>query len=323
MKNIIVALATYNGEKYIKEQLLSLGLLQEKAHYLYNFTVLVSDDGSTDNTIFEINEVVKNTNLNLVVVNAERLGGVKENFKFLISIIPSDSDYIFFCDQDDFWLPNKIDLFMNEFLSCAPEKPVLVHSDLCVVDRSLSPLHHSMFKYQNLNCKPCFVDILVQNSVTGCVMALNQTAIKLLKNSNLSASIMHDWYAALIASGLGEIRYISKSTILYRQHETNQLGAKNASLLGWLSSIKNIHNGIKKSISSISDTRAQTHVFLSDFEAVLPDEYRRIAYRYYDSFDKGIFSRLNLFLFHGIRKSGIVRNMAFFVFYVLLGVKSK
>jgi len=314
MRKINVILAAYNGEKYITEQIQSI-LLNFTHLPEYDCHLLVSDDNSSDNT----SAIVQRFNQQdprIELLDNSKKGGPRENFNYLIT--HTDADYTFFSDQDDLWLPNKMRLFMDRFVELEQQKsgPILVHSDLCVADKNLSPVHPSMFTYQNLNRNPNFAALIVSNSVTGCVMALNRELLIDVQNSRIGESIMHDWYIALLASATGRLNFIDHSLILYRQHGNNQVGAKSASLRDML-----FGGSIKKKMAltreSVLKTRAQAQLFLEDHGQRLKPEDKALLQDYVESFEKGSFSRFKLFNNRGIRKSGMLRSVFFFIFYVL------
>lgn len=309
MKKIQVLLATYNGSKYVIDQINSI-LMNFKWVSEYNCSILISDDSSSDETI----QLIKNNFSNIPGVNiisTSRKGGVRNNFTFLINY--ADGDFIFFCDQDDLWLPSKLRVFMDEFnqRSALNNEPMLIHSDLCVTDSILSPIHTSMFEYQKLNKAPSFSNMIVSNSITGCVLGINKRLLNILKKSSINKSIMHDWYIGIIASSFGEIIYIPKSLILYRQHENNQVGAKKFSFYEMLS-LEKIQN-IKQSIWL---TKAQAELFLSDFDGQLDKNNEKILKAYISSFDRNILSRCLTFFKYGFYKYGFARNIVFFIFFV-------
>ncbi|PLN98221.1 glycosyltransferase, partial [Klebsiella michiganensis] len=130
MIKIDVLLATYNGSKFVKEQIASVLTNFDKLSGV-NCRLLVSDDGSSDNTVTIINELERDDS-RITLVDKAKKGGVRQNFNYLIN--NCDADYIFFCDQDDLWLPNKMSIFLDRFLLIEKDYtgPVLVHSDLCV-----------------------------------------------------------------------------------------------------------------------------------------------------------------------------------------------
>lgn len=314
MMKVDVLLATYNGSKFVKEQIISVLANFDKLRGV-NCRLLISDDGSSDDTISIVEELVsKDSRIMLIDINKK--GGVKQNFSYLIN--HCDADYVFFCDQDDLWLPNKMQVFLDRFFLVEENYigPVLVHSDLCVADKDLSPVNVSMFKYQKINKSPTFSELIVSNSITGCVMACNRTLIEAVKKSNIAYSIMHDWYAGIYASGFGHISYIDKSLILYRQHGGNQVGAKSFS-------VKDIFNfvGVKDKVTtarlSVRKTQEQAKLFFNEFGDALEPIKKKDLQDYIDSFDSNFRCRLKLFFLRKFRKTGYLRNCVFFFIYIL------
>ncbi|MDX7359173.1 glycosyltransferase family 2 protein [Escherichia coli] len=306
-------LATYNGEKYVKEQISSV---------LNNFdklknsecTILISDDGSTDNTV-DIIKRMSEEDPRILFLDGNKKGGVKYNFNYLIQ--HTDADYVFFCDQDDLWLPNKMHIFMDRFNieEVNFNGPILVHSDLCVADNNLSPINVSMFDYQMINKSPNLAELLVSNSVTGCVMACNKKLIDGIKLSQISNSIMHDWYIALYASSFGVISFVDKALILYRQHGGNQVGAKSFSLKDVIK-FSGIKDKLVNARRSVLNTRDQSALFISDFGDKLSMEKKIILESYINFFNGGVLNRMNLFFYKRVRKTSFLRNLVFFLIYV-------
>ncbi|MEG3132162.1 glycosyltransferase family 2 protein [Rouxiella sp. T17] len=313
MKKINVILATYNGAKYVTEQIQSI-LLNFSHLPEYDCRLLVSDDSSSDETTAIINRFNEQDPRISLLDNGKK-GGVRENFNHLI--MHTSADYTFFSDQDDLWLPNKMRLFMDRFVEMEQQKqgPILLHSDLCVADKNLSPIHISMFTYQNLDRHPSLGKLMVNNSVTGCVMACNHELFDKARNSRIGESIMHDWYMAMLAQAIGRVGFIDNSMILYRQHGNNVLGAQSASL-GALLSVS-FKSRFFKARDIIRRTRTQAQLFLDDFSPALKPEDRKLLTDYVESFEKGFMARFKLFSSKGVHKTGFLRNASFFVFYVL------
>ncbi|UNK74397.1 glycosyltransferase family 2 protein [Raoultella planticola] len=314
MKKIEVLLATYNGEKFVREQIYSVLNNFDKISG-YECKILVSDDKSTDKTV-QIIKSLQEQEPRILFLDGEKKGGVRSNFYYLLE--HADADYVFFCDQDDLWLPDKISVFLERFKSeeVSYNGPILVHSDLCVADANLSPINVSMFDYQKINKNPSFVELIVSNSVTGCVMACNRELIEGVKKSQIQNSIMHDWYIGLYASAFGRILFIEKSFILYRQHGGNQVGAKSF-LIKDIFNLKGLRGKVKNASDSVIKTKKQAELFFSDFNEKLDKENKDILNSYISSFEEGqFFKRLKLFLFKDVNKKGLLRNIVFFFIYV-------
>jgi glycosyltransferase involved in cell wall biosynthesis len=235
---IYILLATYNGEKYLKEQLDSL--FNQSYH---DWVLWVHDDNSKDSTVDIIKEFEKKNPAKIKFVDDDiYTGGAKENYDFLLSTIDDNYDYIMFCDQDDVWYENKIRITLDKMIEVENknfDEPVLIHTDLKVVDEKLKTISISYFDYQHIIPKwSKNKDIsLVQNSVTGCTMMINKNAIKISCPISQNA-IMHDWWILLrVLQHNGVVEYIDQPTLSYRQHPLNDTGAKGFSFIKLLSKI--------------------------------------------------------------------------------------
>ena len=212
----------YNGSKYLPHQIDSI----LKQHYT-NWTLYVQDDLSTDNTPEILADYAKRDARIKVVDNQEKLGA-KRNFMTLMEKV--EADYYMFSDQDDEWLPEKILVTMKKMMeeeNEAPEKPVIVHTDLLVVDSDLKEIAPSLWEMFRISPRIlCNLDMLGGHClVTGCTMMFNK-AVRDLSIPMPEAAIMHDvWMALVTFKNGGRIGYVEEPTILYRQHGSNTLGA--------------------------------------------------------------------------------------------------
>lgn len=218
---VTILLAVYNGEKYLKEQIESL--LNQTVK---DIKIVIRDDGSTDNSIGIINEFYARFPDKISVITGAPTGSAKQNFAELLAAC--DDDYIMFCDQDDVWYPYKVELTlisMKKAEAGKKNKPVLVHTNLAVVDEKLNVISSSFFDYQKISRVMSLPQLLVQNNVTGCTVMINH-ALKEKCGDIPSECIMHDWWLALVATAFGKIDYTREATMYYRQHSGNQVGAK-------------------------------------------------------------------------------------------------
>jgi glycosyltransferase involved in cell wall biosynthesis len=220
-----ILLATYNGEKFLEELLESI-FTQSYLH----FRILVRDDGSSDGTSMILDRYVDRYPKKIVRIISPQQLGTKNNFSELMH--HTESPYVFFCDQDDVWFPDKIansllkmSRLENEF---GPDTPLLVHTDLKVVDENLQMINPSFWNFAGL--KPyrshSLNRILLQNVVTGCTALINKPLLQLARPIPPGA-VMHDWWIAIVAAAFGKIATIDRATMYYRQHPSNMLGAKN------------------------------------------------------------------------------------------------
>jgi len=226
MRKTVILLTTYNGAQFLAAQLKSI---QEQE--ITDWTLLVRDDVSKDHTRKILDEFSRmDTRIRLVSGPSKNLGAIG-NFNVLMhEALARGAEIIFFSDQDDIWLPGKMKNQINrlEDIERTYEKtmPILIHSDLEVVDEQLTRIHHSFMHYQGLvpNQQPPLPILLAQNYVTGCTTLINRPLLELAVPMPKNI-IMHDWWLALCAGACGIIGYLDKPTVLYRQHHQNQLGA--------------------------------------------------------------------------------------------------
>lgn len=200
---ISVCVATYNGQAFIEEQLISV------LNQLTAFDeVIVSDDGSDDNTI-KIVQAIKDSRIK--ILNPSSKVGIVKNFERALS--NACGDYIFLCDQDDIWLPNKV-----EKCILALSDSLLVVSDCKIVDKESNELHPSFFKLRRSG--KGVIKNLYKNSYLGCCMAFRKELLYQALPIPASAP-MHDMWLGLIANCTGKVMFLSEPLMLYRRHDNN------------------------------------------------------------------------------------------------------
>lgn len=223
---ITILLATYNGAAFLDEQLNSFAN-QTFSH----IDILVSDDGSTDNT----NELLKNwqskwTKGTFVLLEGPQKG-YAENFRYLIKSVQDKQTYVAFSDQDDIWYADKLNNAVNQLTAMGECEQAMYCSRTRLVDRDgnaigLSPL------YSNA---PSFGNALTQSLAGGNTIVLNPAAFKLVRESAIrTAFFSHDWwcYQILMGSG-GRIYYERVPQIDYRQHQNNIFGRNTGITAVW------------------------------------------------------------------------------------------
>lgn len=263
----VILLATYNGENYIEEQLKSIVSQSYKDWYL-----LISDDGSVDSTLGIIEDYVgKYPNQIAVINNSGEKHSAMANFINLIANAPK-GDYYAFCDQDDVWCQDKLQLLVEEYQRFGQE-PMLIYHDLKVVDEHLNILGESFREYTELclDLDYPFEDLLKCNYIPGCAISLNYSLMELIKIPGDRASI-HDWWVMLVASAFGKIRILDKALVLYRQHSNNTIGIASKGrgfnlLKRYFSPAK-----MKNVFGSIKSAKIETLNMLQEFVALYGDE---------------------------------------------------
>lgn len=222
-----ILLATYNGEKYLGSLFESI-----KNQTYANWVLIIRDDDSTDTTLKIIQQFktqIKNSNQ--VICVKDNKGKLGPTYNFSVLLQKSTADYIMFCDQDDVWKPEKIELSVNKLIYLESlygrDTPILVHTDLTVVNEKLEQISPSFWQMQKLDPSigANLNKLLFHNVITGCTMLINRAAIKRVISIPKQA-VMHDYWISLIVAKYGIIEYIPQSTIFYRQHQKNEIGTK-------------------------------------------------------------------------------------------------
>ncbi|RRQ45334.1 glycosyltransferase family 2 protein [Chryseobacterium sp. SC28] len=253
MINVAILLSTYNGARFLKVQIDSL-----LAQSYKNWDLYIRDDGSTDGTPAIIDYYTSNyTNIHFLKDQSKNKGA-SQSFMWILEEV--EANYYMFCDQDDFWLPGKIEITLNamkDLESYYPELPLLVHTDLIVTDSNLQEISASFWKYARLkqNYLTKFKWLGVCNGVTGCAMMINNKAKKIAIPTPFDAP-MHDYWVALRVAQQGKISFIAKPTILYRQHAKNEVGAQNTNYNYFIQKIKHFSTTIKNQLKQ--------HTFLKE-----------------------------------------------------------
>lgn len=211
---ISVCLATFNGEKYIREQLDSILLQLDQ-----NDEVLISDDGSTDQTI----NILESYNDSRITIYKNNFKNVVKNFEFVIN--KSNGDYIFLSDQDDIWEQSKVKEYLHVFSN--ELEITLVISNLQLIDKDGNAINREFYK---INFTDKLFNNIIQNNFIGCSMAFR----KEVKNFILpfpQGLAMHDWWIGICCIFFGKVHFISKKLINYRRHDNNVTKDSGADLL--------------------------------------------------------------------------------------------
>lgn len=218
-ETIDVLLATYNGEKYIKEQIDSI--LDQTYE---NIRLIISDDCSKDKTQEILKEYEKKDNRIELYIQEKNLGVVK-NIEFLLKQVKNK--YYMLSDQDDIWLPEKIEKSLETLLENNAD---LVFGDLEVVNQDLKTMYPSFGDFMLLNKKiHKYINSnmlnYIYNCVTGCtILAKKETIQKILPLPKKSKYLIHDHWIGLMTSIYGKVAYMPEKYIKYRQHGNNQVG---------------------------------------------------------------------------------------------------
>ena len=246
-----------------------------------------------------------------IIKNDPPQGSAKDNFISLIQ--NSYGPYFMFCDQDDVWKPDKIYLTLQKMEALearyGEKTPILVHSDLSVVDHNLEMVAESFFQYANIPKRIVLNQLMVQNSVTGCTMMINRCLQQyFLRPLPMSKIIMHDYWAALIAKVFGKIGFVNEPTMYYRQHGNNSVGAKDAKnpvfLYHRLKEGKNSYR--RMMIESMEQMQGFVETYGEEIDNL--DVYELLE-SYGELYYKGKIKRLSFYKNHHVLKEGNIRKL--------------
>lgn len=213
-----------NGEAYLEEQLQSM---HEQTHQ--NWSLVASDDGSSDRSVQIINQFASRSMLSVDVRQGPGMG-FSENFISLARNEEFKADYFAFSDQDDFWCPDKLERAVNWLESISPEVPAIYCSRAELVNRDgrhigFSPLFKKL---------PSFQHALVQNIASGNTMIFNNSAKRLFEVTPRLKISSHDWWGYQIVTGAGGVVFYDPGpTIKYRQHGSNTVGLETTLRSRW------------------------------------------------------------------------------------------
>ena len=227
---LTVLMTTYNGERYLREQLDSI-LGQKNCE----FNLVISDDCSTDSTADILNEYAETfSGMIDVRIREEHIGSAAKHFFKLIEEIRDDERYVnsrYFAlsDQDDIWMPGKLEVCietLNKAVTGEGEYlPMLVHGDLLLADTSGIETSASMARSNHMRMDHTALNYrLVENAVSGNTVVFNRKFMNTL--SFPENCVMHDWWMALVGESVGKIFYIDKALVRYRQHGENVYGSR-------------------------------------------------------------------------------------------------
>ena len=233
-------MATYNGEKYLREQINSILSQTCDTWHLY-----IHDDGSTDNTNAILQEYAHKHPDYITILDYPPQGGAMQNFMSLLE--KTEAKYYMFSDQDDVWFNDKVRIEKERMEAIEQEhrnRPIIVFSDLIVTDDKLNKLSDSFMAFEGIypQLLTTFNEMGASNLTTGCTMLFNQISKSVIQHPYTLATMHDSWITLCTAREKGILSFISEPLIYYRQHDHNTLGAVNIKKLTLSYRIMNIRH---------------------------------------------------------------------------------
>ncbi len=292
LKTVDVLLSTYNGEKYLMEQLHSIYLQQNVKTNLY-----VRDDKSTDRTP----QILSQEASNFFYFEAGRMNlGPKLSFFSLLKAIPT-GNYVAFADQDDNWHSNKLHKAILKLENYA--SPAIYCSNVSLGENKMTSLP-----------SPKFPLSFFQNSAMGCTIVMNSKAHELLKNFDISKMVMHDWGILLIIQAIGNIEFDTDPGMDYRLHSGQTIGLRKNSLFTRIFKLSNLHSCVlqfitlEKQLNHKGIVPHQSDAFADVNNMLRMHSLRRLWFlvsyrnRFRDEISAEVIFRIKIFVYLGLKR---------------------
>ncbi len=303
---IDILMATYNGEKYVSEQIESIF-----AQTCKDWRLVIHDDRSKDATADVVRDVIWERENVCFSVNDVACGSAAGNFIGLLA--EAKNDYVMFCDQDDVWHKDKVEKTLaameNAEKSYGKQTPILVYTDLRVVDGDLNVLSDSFISYMNVPPAIILPRLLMQNSVTGCTVMMNRALYSLVQKAvDTKRMVMHDHFAALAASVFGKIVHVPEATMDYRQHGDNSVGAADGKSVAYL--WKRFRRGKETFREDMKDAMIQAEYFAEIYGDQIKNKKKKALISGFANLqDAGKWARVKFYMKNRVIKYGWIRAL--------------
>ena len=312
---IAIIMGTYNGEKYIREQIDSILSQDYRGWKLFIF-----DDGSKDGTESIVKEYVKSYPDKIFFSKNRENYGAAGNFfngiREVASLLVPGAEYFCFSDQDDVWVEDKLNRSLAKIMQIEDGEPALVFSDVAITDKNLTITADSYFEAEKVDKTKISLNyLLMENKLIGGTVMVNRALVNLELKAEKAGLIpyekakMHDWWFGLLAAAFGKIGYVEGFTEYYRQHGNNVVGGEsfNSYLKARISKIDEIRHRIDENIS-------QGEEFLKYFGEMLAEPELSIVKEFVSLRTKGFLDKRVSIIKNRFLKSGLIRNIALFIF---------
>lgn len=302
---VSILMATYNGAQYLSEQLESI-----LAQSYQNFVLYIKDDYSTDETVdILIRYKAKYPDKIQIFYDYVNSGCAKYNFLDLMLKNEINFEYTMLADQDDIWLPNKIEVSLKAMHELEQQygnkTPLLVHTDAILVDQNLSYLSNSYIKTMKVDyTKTQISQQIVQNTLMGSTALYNKALQTILEYPKFT--VMHDWWLMLSVCAFGKVRYVDTATMLYRQHANNQVGIRNMNSLRFIMYFATQREVIHK---ALIDSCFQSDAFLSIYADKLSISDRKFLEEYSNIPNMNKINKIKTVIKNKAFKNGIARKI--------------
>ena len=299
----VIVMSTYNGAAYLRQQLDSV-LRQTAA----DFTLLIRDDGSSDNTP-EILRQYNDPRIHLIA--GENLGPSGSFLALLDEARLLGADYVFFCDQDDIWLDNKLELLLAE-IQKIPSGPALVFSDFSMIDGNGATTGDSYAAMAQLRIPEdgnFFPKLLAQPYIFGCASVLNRELLELVQAPPAGIE-MYDCWIGLVAALFGTIKYLPQATIQHRFHTANATGQAGMNALS--TRLRRITRQFRKQVENTRLRLHQAQLLMDRYSDRLSPGLQRQLSELAEAGRRGGFRAIRTLKKYAVARGGSLQNCFFY-----------
>lgn len=308
--HVEILLATHNNAEFLPELLESL-LSQTEP----DFHLVVSDDCSGDNTCDILDRYAERFRHPVQIIRRdEPSGSAAANFASLLQV--SRGDYVFLCDADDVWHPDKLSLFLQRAAALQTQDgdqgPLFLFSDADVIDSAGARTHESYWAFKNTAPERCLSlsRLLVCTPMIGCATLMNRALVELARDVPLGRVTGHDWWALLVAAGFGKVDYLPEKTISYRIHEQNSSKPLQVNF-AQAGKMRRMTYEVRRRLAI---RRRQAAPLLEQFGDRLPQEKRLTIERFLALEHQSFLNRRLSMFFNGFSYPDRLRNLALLLF---------
>ena len=299
----VIVMSTYNGGQYLAQQLDSV--LRQTVS---DFTLLIRDDGSSDDTL---QILARYDDPRISVTAGENLGACGSFLALLDEARQLKPDYLFFCDQDDIWQDNKLELLLAEIRKL-PQVPALVFSDFSMIDGQDKPTGES---YTAMACLRIpqdgnfFPKLLAQPYIFGCACVLNRQLLELVQAPPAGIE-MYDCWIGLVASLFGKVQYLPQATIAHRFHSSNATGQAGMNSLS--TRVRRVTKQFRKQVANTKLRLQQAQLLLERYPDLLSDMQKQQLTQIAEAGRKGGFYALHTLKKYAVARGGSLQNAFFY-----------
>jgi glycosyltransferase involved in cell wall biosynthesis len=296
---IAILMCSYNGEDYIEEQLLSIFNQTNKKWKLY-----ISDDGSKDHTLQILEKYQKALGKNKIKILFGPQHNFQENFLSLICNQKIKADLFFLCDQDDIWMPGRINYILRKIKNFDGKNPFLYCGRSTYINKNNSRV---IGKSDLFKKKPSIENAIVQSIAGGNTMLFNEPLRQAVINNRPAKIVSHDWWLYILNELFdGKTYYDTRSTILYRQHSQSLIGGN----VGIIAKIKRLRFLLEGKFKFYNDIN---HAALKKIMPKIRRDKRKVLLDFYSMREGSLVTRFRMINHIGLYRQTVDGNIALYL----------